>query len=63
MKRALALGSLLLAGCLTHIGPDRDARHLRIRWHADYETARRASVESGCPVLAVLVAGDITEHC
>jgi len=63
MKRALALGALLLAGCLTHIGPDRDAAHLRIVWHGDFEAAKRASLASGRPVLSVLVAGDITEHC
>ncbi len=63
MKRALALGAVLLAGCLTHIGPDRDATHLRITWHPDFDAAKRTSLASGRPVLAVLVAGDITEHC
>ena len=67
MRRSLGglglLASLSLAGCLSHMAPDREPVHLKIRWVEDFETARGIAAESGKPILAVMIAGDILDRC
>lgn len=62
--RALAAPALLaLAGCLSHMAPDRDPVHLGIEWVDDFHTARGIAAESARPILLVMAAGDIRERC
>ena len=64
LPRALSLPALLaLAGCLTHVAPDPNLRHLDIGWARDFATARARAAESDQPILLVLVAGEIHERC
>ena len=64
MIRPLALlSALALAGCLSHMPPDRDPVHLEIGWVDDFQTARGIAAESRRPILLVMVAGDILDRC
>jgi hypothetical protein len=58
----LAVTSLLLAGCLSHLPPTTHA-HMRIHWSSDYAAAAREAARTDRPVLACLVAGEIDGLC
>jgi hypothetical protein len=63
MNRSLAaVACLALAGCLTHVAPRSD-EHLHVRWVDGFETARGIAAETGRPILLVMVAGELREHC
>jgi hypothetical protein len=68
MRNALALLALTLAtatlsGCLSQISATEDSGSLRIHWRDAYESARGEAVESGRPMLLVLVAGALRDRC
>ncbi len=63
MRRWLPALTLSLGGCLSHMPPDSDPVHLQISWIESFETARNVAMESGKPLLVVMVAGDIVERC
>ncbi len=50
------------SGCITHMAPV-NAKHMKIRWQRDFETARAAAQDSGRPMLVTLVAGDLQGLC
>jgi hypothetical protein len=62
LTRALLLGSLLAAGCLTHMPPAAHT-HMQIHWAADWDSAAAEAARSGRPILACLVAGQIDGAC
>lgn len=68
MRRSIAIlflawAPLALAGCLTHMPVDRDPQHLHLPWVEGYDAARKVAAEKNRPMLLVMVAGDIREHC
>jgi len=63
IRGLLPLAVLSLVGCLSQMAPDDDPVHLKIRWVEDFETARGIAAESGKPILAVMIAGDILDRC
>ncbi|MBI3856950.1 MAG: hypothetical protein HY293_14780 [Planctomycetes bacterium] len=65
LLRPLMLPALLasLTGCLSHMPAKEDSCSLHIRWLEDFEVARGAASKSGRPILAVMVAGELREHC
>lgn len=52
-----------LTGCLSHVAAKQDSGSLNIRWVEDYQTARQAAADTGRPILAVLVAGELKDDC
>jgi hypothetical protein len=63
MNRALApAAALLLAGCVTHLVPQR-YDHLAIHWERDYGVAQARAQSEGKLLLVVLAAGDIKGLC
>jgi hypothetical protein len=63
LRRALPLLTLSLTGCLTHVAAREDSASLRIGWHESYDEGRRAAAETQRPLLVVMVAGALQEHC
>lgn len=63
LRGLLPLAMLSWVGCLSHMAPDREPVHLKIRWVEDFETARGIAAQSGKPILAVMIAGDILDRC
>lgn len=63
LRFALPLLALPLSGCLTHMAAKEDSCSLLIRWVESYDAGRRAAAEAGRPMLLVMVAGELTEHC
>ena len=54
------LASLALTGCLTHIPPNNQLKHMAIHWAPDYEAAQERALSTGKPILLVMAAGEIT---
>jgi hypothetical protein len=63
LRFAVPLLSLSLTGCLTHVAAREDSGSLRIGWQESYDAGRRAAAETQRPMLVVLVAGALQEHC
>lgn len=42
---------------------DREERHLAIHWQRDFSSARALARETGKPILAVTVAGELKGRC
>lgn len=42
---------------------DREERHLKINWQTDFATAQRIAKETGKPILAVTIAGELRGRC
>lgn len=63
IRRVPALACLALSGCLTHMAAREDSGSLHIAWLEDFDAARRAASDSGRPILAVLVAGELKDQC
>ena len=59
----LSLPLLLLTGCFSHLPPDASPDHMNIAWASSFHTAQQRAVVEDKPLLAVLVAGDITGTC
>jgi hypothetical protein len=62
MPARLALLSLLVAGCITHL-PVRSREHMQIHWARDFADAGERARREHKPILAVLVAGKIDGPC
>lgn len=60
--RLLPVFALLAAGCITHMAPI-NAKHMKIPWQRDFESARTEAERSGRPMLVTLVAGDLQGLC
>lgn len=58
----LAVATLLLAGCITHL-PVRTREHLGIPWARDFADAQQKAQAAGKPILMCLVAGEIDGPC
>lgn len=63
IRLALPLLALSLSGCLTHMAAREDSCSMRIGWQESYEAGRRAAAETGRPMLVVMVAGALQDHC
>jgi hypothetical protein len=58
----LALASLLLAGCITHL-PVRTREHLQIPWAASFDAAQARAAAEHKPLLVLMIAGEIDGLC
>jgi hypothetical protein len=58
----LALASLLLAGCITHL-PVRTREHLSIPWARSFDDAARRAADERKPLLVLMIAGQIDGLC
>jgi hypothetical protein len=54
------LASLVLTGCLTHIPPNNNLKHMAIDWAPDFASAQERALATGKPILMVMAAGQIT---
>lgn len=63
MREWLGLAPLLLGGCLSHMAPDSDPRHLEIAWEPDFAAAADRARATGRLILLVMVGGDILDRC
>jgi len=63
----LALPALLAfatAGCgLSQVPVKDDSACFTVRWHEDFQVARRTAASNDRPILAVLVAGELKDKC
>jgi hypothetical protein len=62
IRIAAILVSLAASGCLSHIPPVGDA-HMKIHWAPGWEAASREAALRDKPLLACLIAGEITGLC
>ena len=63
LRLAIPLAFAVLGGCLANVPAKEDSCSLNIRWLEDFESAQKAAAETGRPILAVLVAGALRDHC
>jgi hypothetical protein len=63
LRVAIPILALSLSGCLTHMAAKEDSCSLQIGWRESYDAGRRAAAESGRPMLVVMVAGALQDHC
>lgn len=63
LRAAIPILALTLSGCLTHMAAREDSCSLQIGWRESYDAGRRAASETGRPMLLVMVAGALQDHC